>query len=384
MRLQLATIAPILVAAGVARGDGLTTFAVDTLVYTDTDNVVVVSPQAAVKHAFADDGGELGARVVVDAISAASVDVISAATTRFSEVREEVDVAASRRLGAWLPALRYRFSTEPDWRSHGGGVAVQRRLGGADTTLSAAYDLTLDTVGRSGTPFDVWSRSLTTHSGELSLTQVLSPTTVVRVVYTLVAQTGYLEKPYRYVPLFDPAGIDAARADGVTLDLDTFDRYRLPERPPEEVPDRRFRHAAAVRGLRYVRALDGSLRADYRFYGDSWGVFGHTVELALAVPIGESLLVEVYDRAYLQTAARFWRREYVVAAPGELPRWRSVDRDLGSYVSDTLGARLEWRHAGLGLAAYAEADVMGTRFSDYLFLERRLALVGQLGLRWSP
>jgi hypothetical protein len=361
-----------------ARADEPVTLTFDTMFYSDTDNVIVVSPQVGARAQVDDRGGEVAARVTVDVVTAASVDVITEATPRFTETREEVNLSGSHAFGPWLPSAHYRFSHEPDYVSHGGGVAVERRLG-YDTTLSLGYDLTLDTVERSGTPSDVFSEPLTTHSFDASVTQVLGPRTVVRLAYSLVGQNGYMEKPYRYVPLFDQAGIDAAAADGVTLDADTFGDYRLAERPPEEVPDRRLRQALAVRFLRYLPSLSASARLDYRFYLDDWGMTAHTGELGarVATRIGEVALV---NRLHWQSAVDFWRREYVVA-PGTVPQYRTVDRELSTYLTDTV--ELGWTRSFGRLSVYGRAAAMFTRFYDFMFLDARTALTVEAGLRWA-
>lgn len=378
MRLQL-TLAFMLV-GGVARADDPNTLGFDTLVYSDTDNVLVVSPQVSARRALDDSGGAASARAVVDVISAASVDVVSQATTGFTEVRREADLAASHRMAALLPEVRYRFSDEPDYRSHGFGGSLARDFADHDTTLALSYDLSLDTVGRTGTAYADWSRDLITHTIEASWTQVLGVHTVGRVAYSLVVQDGYLEKPYRYVPLFDPATLAMLDSQGTTLDADNFSTYRLPERPPEEVPDRRVRHALAARGVRYLPGV-GALEADYRLYVDSWGMQAHTVDATLRLPIGRYRL-DIEDRLHWQGAVDFWRRAYTVDAAGEVPEWRTVDRDLGSYLQDTVQVRGQLELPAQSLTIYVLAGAMATRFSDYLFLDWRLALVGQTGLRW--
>ena len=206
------------------------TVASDSLLYTDTDNVLVVSSQLGVARALDDDGSQVSAAAVVDVVSAASVDVVAQASQRFEEVRGEADLTASYAIGDALPSIDYRGSIEPDYLSHGFGAGYQMRLGGADTVAAVHYQITFDTIGRSGTPFSTFSRKLTTHSAELGVTQNLSPKALVRGVYTLTIQDGYQEKPYRFVPLFDDAGLARAQQDGVTLDLDSFDAYRLPSR----------------------------------------------------------------------------------------------------------------------------------------------------------
>lgn len=379
MRLQLSALLVLVGHLGVARADDPNTLSFDTLVYSDTDNVLVVSPQVAARRALDDQGGEASARAVVDVISAASVDVVTQATPGFTEVRREADLAASRRIGSLLPGLRYRFSDEPDYRSHGFGGSLARDFADHDTTVAISYDLSLDTVGRSGTSFADWSRDLATHTAELSWTQNLGPRTIARLAYSLTLQDGYLEKPYRYVPLFDPMTLAELAADGMTLDRDNFSSYRLPERPPEEVPDRRVRHALALRGLRYVPGF-GALQGDYRFYVDSWGMQAHTADATVRVPIGR-FRIDVEDRLHWQGPVDFWRREYTVDAAGEVPRWRTVDRDLGGYLQETLLVRGEMPLGSLEL--YALGGGMVTRFRDYLFLDWRLALIGEAGLRWS-
>ena len=364
-----------------AQADGPWTVSSDSLLYSDTDNVIVFSSQLGVARAVDEDGGQASARAVVDVVSAASVDVVSQASTRFSEVRGEADLALSARVHAALLSLDYRGSTEPDYLSHGFGAGYETRLGSPDSVFGAHYQLTLDTVGRHGTPYGVWSRALTSHEGDLSYTQTLGPQTLVRGVYTLTVQDGYLEKPYRFVPLFDADGLSRAVMDGAKLDLETFDRYRLSTRPPEEVPDLRVRHALAARGLQYVPAIDGSLRVDYRFYVDDWRMTSHSVELSVWSELGRGFGVELFTRGYLQSAAAFYKRIYRVMGPDQVPRLRTADRKLSPYRSLTGGLRLRLRADPI--VAYLEGSVMGTWFTDYLLLNHELALVSQGGLAWS-
>jgi hypothetical protein len=386
MRLQLtiaalpaSTLALALVHAPVqVAADEPNSLSFDTLIYSDTDHVLVVSPQVAAHRVLDEEGGEASARVAVDVISAASVDVVSQATSGFTEIRREAALAASHRVGSFLPELRYRFSDEPDYRSHSFGGGMSRDFAGHDTTLAFSYDLALDTVGRSGTPFGAWSRHVTSHAADLNLTQVLGPRTVVRFGYSLTLQDGYMEKPYRYVPLFDAATLADLERSGMSLGPDEVDVYRLPERPPEEVPERRVRHAVAGRGLRHVPDL-GAIQLDYRYYIDSWGVQGHTLDAALKMPLGRFRL-DVEDRLHFQTAADFWSRTYTVDEGGQIPTWRSLDRELGSYVQDTLSLRLQ-RPFG-DFLVYAMGGSMITRFQDFLYLDWRFALVSEAGLRW--
>jgi hypothetical protein len=387
VRLQLAQPARLALAVAitfamrdpVSAADEPWRLSTDTLVYSDSDNVVVVSPQVAVRRALDDDGGNASARVVVDVVSAASVDVVSQATNRFSEVRTEADLGLAKSFGSWLPSVSYRYSHEPDYHSTGLGAGLQHRFAGSDATASVSYDLSLDTVGYVGTGEGTFSEPLVSHAANFSLTQVIGPKALVRGVYTLSVQDGYLEKPYRFVPIFDRAGIAAAASDGVAINLSNFDRYRLPERITEEVPDTRIGHAFAVRGLRHVEAISGSIHADVQLFADSWGLTAETIEPGLTWSASQAILMAIYLRGYFQQAARFWRREYVVDDPDTVPRWRTLDRDLSDYFAATLGGRFEWQR-GI-LSGYVDLSGAVTAYSEYLFLNGRLALIGQAGLR---
>ena len=385
MRLQLtaSAIAAVLGAWGArAAADDGWRLASDTMVYGDTDNVLVVSPQVAVHRDLDEGGGEASARAVLDVISAASVDVVSHATQRFDEIRVEADLSISKSFGDHRPSLSYRFSREPDYVSHGFGVGWESRMGSPDTVLGLSYGIADDTFGQADTPYDNFSRMLATHTLGASLTQALDAQTLLRGAYTATIMSGDMEKPYRFVPLFDAAGVEAAQADGVTLDLDTFDRYRLPDRPPENVPDLRVGHAFALRAKRWIEGIDGAIGLDYQLFVDNWGIVAHTVEPSLRFHAGESLILGASARIYIQSEADFWQRVYVVEEPNRVPRWRTLDRELSRFVSatGTLSAELLLGDVTL----YGEGSAMYTHWSAFLFLDERVALMGLAGLRWTP
>lgn len=385
MRLQLRRAVALLATlafASTARADGDWRLALDALVYDDSDNVTTFTPRLSARRRLDPEGGSIGAYALLDVVSAASVDVVSQATPGFLEGRTEAGFDASLAFGDLIPSISYRFSIEPDYMSHGGRIGLRSRLGTPDSVLSVSYGLTGDVVGRSGTPWSTFSPNLFTHSPEVSFTQTLGPGTLLRFVYALTVQQGYLEKPYRQVPLFDVAVLDALARSGQRLTLDNFDQYRLPQRPPENVPDLRVGHAIGLRGLQSIDPIEGSLRLDYQFYFDDWAMTAHAIELALTGTAITGLRFVGYGRFYLQTAVSFWRRTYGVEDSSAVPTLRTLDRDLGSYHSLTGGLRAEWE---LGeFAGYLDGALLWTHFDDFLFLDERLGVIGQVGVRWMP
>jgi hypothetical protein len=383
LRLQLAAAVALACIAepAVSHAGSPWQIALDTLVYSDSDNVQILSPQLGVSRELDEDGGEASVRVVVDAISAASVDVVSQASTRFSEVRTEANLALSKRVSEVLAGGSYRVSSEPDYVSHSGYMSLQRRIKSADTTGRIGYGVTFDTVGMVGTPTSVFSESLTTHTADVGVTQVLGRRTLARLVYTLTVADGYMEKPYRFVPMFDAMALADAEANGVVIDADNVDDIRLPTKPAESVPDTRVRHALAARVMRYLPSFDASLRLDYQIYTDSWGLTAHVLEPAIHKQVSKSIIATWRARLYTQSAVSFWQREYT-AEPNALPEWRTLDRELSPLTSISTAARAEMT---LGdFSGYLEGMFMYTQFHDYLYLDDRIAVVGQLGLRWNP
>ena len=352
--------------------------AADTLFYSDDNGVVVVSPQTSVRYRLDEDGGEVWARGVVDVVSAASVDVVAQATRGFSEVRTEAGLGISKDFDGQLPSLSYRVSVEPDYVSHGGHVGWQTALGTPDSVLAAGYSATFDTIGRHGTPFDNFSATLLTHAVDLSYTQVLSERWLLRLAYVLTVQEGYLEKPYRYVPLF-LEGTPGTQQ----LTLATFDAARLAGRPPENVPDERLRHAIALRLVGFLAPIDAALHFDWQLYGDSWRVFATAVQPALHMQLSETVRLIALARFYHQSDASFWRREYTVSSADVVPTWRSVDRDLSSYTTLSLGLRVEWDVSD-PLMLYLDARPAYTAYHNFMFLDHLSSLVVQGGLRWTP
>ena len=123
-------------------------------------------------------------------------------------------------------------------------------------------------------------------------------------------------------------------------------------------------------------------RLDYRFYGDSWGVLGHTVEPGLARALGACYRIDVWARLHVQSSASFWAREYVVANPGAVPIWRTMDRSLSSSWHTTGGARISYRPRQRRLVRGSQRHVT-LDSSITLLIDRRMALITQFGIRWD-
>ncbi|RMH38625.1 MAG: DUF3570 domain-containing protein [Deltaproteobacteria bacterium] len=304
-------------------------------VYADDDRVTVVTPSAAAVVPLA-ERWLVDVNVAVDVVSAASVDVVTAASpVDVRERRYEVDAGA-----AFAPRadreLRVRAigSHENDYdalrASLGGRVEVARR----NATIDVAYTYAADRAGMRTDPD--FERTRTGHELALSFTQIVDRRTYVDLVAEAHRYDGYHASPYRSVPVVDPASPQILRVDEVTPAVRTS--------------------AAAL--VRVRRALEWPARwygrADYRLYVDDWDVVSHTAEAGAIVPLADRAELGVRLRGYAQSAAEFYRPVYQTPAPA----FRTRDRKLGPmrslYADWTI--RVGWFIASAGVARWWYLD----------------------------
>jgi hypothetical protein len=358
MRLQL-TIALASIAAPALAEDVEVRGVVS--MYTDDDATTVVSPRTRVTGRPHEDWS-ISAGWAADVTTSASVDVTTSATPRaeaWRETRHEVFGSVGTTQGDVGASAGAVYSTEEDWDSIGVGGGASLDLLQRNVTLSGRYGLSLETVGRAKDAN--FARPLTVHTGEAGFTQVLSPSAIGQVTYTLTAAQGYQQSVYRYVPV-----------------QRMFSETVL----PETHPDSRLRHAITLRANQHVFS-DSAVQGDYRLYLDDWGVLSHTVGLRYLVHFDSGLTLRLRARGYLQGGADFYRDEYE-STDGTVPTFVSRDREISDLVGLLGGLKAAWRLDDVGPISYleidAKADVFRYAYSDYEELSGRVGWVGEGGL----
>jgi hypothetical protein len=314
--------------------------------YTDDDHTAI---RTGLVDGDVTLGGGLGAgaHVLVDSISSASVDVISAATPGFEETRVETGARARLVRRAGEVALAYVRSTENDWTSQSGQLTLARDLAHKNARLELGYGYTTNTVGRSGD--EAFCKSLAVHTVEASVSQILDEKTLVALSYTFQAAEGFQSSPYRYVWVM-----------GVGF-LETH-------------PSQRMRHALTLRALRYLAGA--GLEATYRLYLDDWGIVSHTATASATVELGQHWALRVRGRGYYQQAADFWRETY------DMPMaYMSADREVATFWN--LGGGFKLSSTWGGWTVDAKVDAFLYRFLDFARLDGRTAVVGDLGVAYT-
>ncbi len=354
MRLQLITGSLVILAAASAHGEpegDHATVVARTSVYADDDHTAISTSTVAV-HAKPTSKLTVSARYVADAVSSASVDVVTAATKRWTELRSEVLGGAAYGDGTTTASLDYVYSHEHDWDSHTVAFAASRDLFHHNLTLGMAASYGANAVGRADDAN--FSERMRTMGGALRAVWVGGTHDIFNASYDLSRVDGYQSSPYRYAYVAAPGGVPIAL--------------------PEEAPDLRMRHAVTLRWNHHM-GKDTALRSHARVYGDDWGVRSLTAGTELVVglapfEIGASI------RGYAQQHARFYQDVY------DAPRmYMTADRELSTFQDIFAGLRAAW--LGESLSLDASLTGFAFRFTEFSRLPRRTGLTAAIGVTWA-
>lgn len=344
-RRPLAALVPALLAfAGLAKAEPVATIEGRTSLYEDTDETTISTTVVALSGRPVEEVTVSG-HYLADIVSSASVDVVSAATDRWTETRHEGTWGVGYADGTNTAGLGYTYSVEHDWRSHTGSASFSRDILNHMITLGGGGSVTLNDIGRAGDPS--FKKDGKQGSGTLSASFVLSRTDVVSVAYTLVYVDGYNASPYRFVRFVDPLV------------------PRLLTGAPENVPDVRVRHAVGALWNHHM-FRDTVLRSQLRGYGDDWGVLSATAGTEYVVGFG-GFEVGAFARGYVQTGASFYQDTY------DKPRvFMTADRELSPFADVFGGLRLLYRSGPVWAFEDLKAELEGTAFHFQFFDFERL------------
>jgi hypothetical protein len=322
-------------------------------IYQDSDRTFISTSTVAARGTIK-DRVTIEARYLADVISSASVDVVTAATGAFHEVRHEATGALDFNDGTNGASLGYIYSIENDWESHTANAGWSRDLVQHNVTVGLGGTLVHNAVGRAGDRS--FHRTLWLGGGTAFVTITPSPRDLVNVSYTLAYLDGYQASPYRFVFFNGPAGSRAA--------------------VPETDPETRTRHALTMRWNRHVLS-DSAIQSHVRGYVDDWGVWSVTTGLEYLIGL-HAWTLGLHARGYFQEHARFYQPTY--AAP---TRYMTADRELSTFIDGFGGARLQWRsrvRALDELRVEAKVDGFGFWFFDFPRLQSRGGVIAELAI----
>jgi len=382
---RIATLGAIAIAttAPSARAEGIVARAAsEVAAYSDTDHVAVLTPSITGHVASPTAGWSVDGSYLVDVISAASVDIVSTASQQWTEVRQAGTLSATYKPHTLGASVLASVSSEPDYLSYAFGGTAQADFDERNVSVLVGYAYAHDTIGRTGTPFSVFSRTLEKHGVQASVTRVVDRSTLFSLALDMKLERGDPSKPYRYIPMFAP---NVAASVPVGASLQVVTALRSPGRPLEQLPLERDRFALTAKLARRFRR--STARVEARVYGDSWSLIGFTADGRYLVDLGRRFMIGPHARYYVQSAVSFWKLAY--ASDGtSVPALRTGDRELGPLMNLTGGGLARYAFGSMrdpdAWTLGADVDVTYTGFFDDLYITKRLASLVSLSVeaRW--
>jgi hypothetical protein len=343
--------------------------------YADTVGVSVFTPSAGASVENPTAGWEVDGHYLLDVVSAASPDIVATASPRWHEVRHAGSVGGRYKPGTFGVAAGVNASTTPDYLALGANVQLTQELDEKNLTLLGGYSFGHDTIGRTGTPFSVFSHDLVTNAITAGVSRVVNKGLVLGAYGDLIFESGDQSKPYRYIPMVAPevAPISPRGAGAIEVaDL------RIAARPLEQLPTSRDRFA--LTGRMAYRTERWTLRLDERLYDDTWALKATTTDVRWFLDVGPRFTVWPHVRAHVQSGVDFWQRAYVSHGAGDIPALRTGDRELGPLSSFGLGGGLRVALGKSGalddFVLVVSSDGTWTSFSDALYVKNRFSVVG--------
>ncbi len=350
--------------------------------YLDTTAVRVLTPAVRASVLSPTAGWNVGASYLVDVVTAASPDVVSTASRRFADTRHAATVTGGYLPGRFGGQVFGSFSSESDYISRTLGATVSGAFLDKQFTPQLGFSHTWDTQGRAGTPYDVFSRSLTVEEFSAGSTVILSPVSLLVFGATVALENGDQSKTYRYVPFFD-RGVSVP----VGASPEVVNQARLPAKALEALPLDRKRFSIGLRYIQRMRATS-TFRLEERIYDDTWDIKASSTDFRYLMDTSNRLRIWPHVRFHIQTGASFYNRIYGATLNSDgsatIPEFRTTDRELSPMFGATVGGGARFAltdpQSKIQLAVVATADGLFNYYLNSLYLRTRLGGYGTIGL----
>jgi hypothetical protein len=278
------------------------------------------------------------ANYFIDKVSGASIDVLSQASV-IKDTRKQKTGTIEYLHDKTTYTASYISSTERDYVSNTASFSLSQDMFGDLTTVSLGYAKTNDRVGENnGTawvPIIDWLGYAQTSSYTGGISQIITKNFIAGLNLQVITDSGYLANPYRSVRY-----LDSSNPKGYSLASQVY-------------PDTHTSTAIQVQG-KYYLPYRAAVTASYRYYTDTWGVVGNTVELDYTHPIRNLWILEGRARYYKQGAATFYSDLFPFA---NAQNFEARDQNLAALDNYTLGAKATYAFLPDGWKFFKRATV---------------------------
>lgn len=250
----------------------------------------------------------LNGHYYVDSVSSASIDVRATASP-YEEERTEYSAGVDFIHDKTIVSAGYTNSEENDFSADTVFLSVSQDFFGDLTNLSLGYSRGWDEVGMIESDF---SEDTERQNFKIGVSQVLTKNMLLGLDLDVITDEGYLNNPYRSYRYREGSSFETAT---------------------EKYPETRTSTAVALRSLYYL-PYRASIKAEYRFFTDSWGIDADTFELQYVHPVGPSWIFEGRFRYYAQTKADFYSDLFPYKDSQD---FMGRDKELSTFSDYTIG-----------------------------------------------
>ena len=252
---------------------------------------------------------------VSDAVSGASpaYHTVARSAAKVTDRREAVSAGLTRYWPWGTLKVGAAYSTESDYVSRAlsaqGSVSSDSKNITFNFGVGATHDLINPVNKRTS------DETKATYEATAGVTQVLTPVDVVQLSLSFAQGRGYFSDPYKLL---------------------------------DERPRQRDQRVVLARWNHYFDSIEGTFRASYRYYTDTWDVKAHTLTLEYVQSFASGWTLTPQLRFYSQSAARFYR-DVNPASPNRVtvpPDYEpgvtelSFDQRLSAFGARTFGLKV--------------------------------------------
>lgn len=277
------------------------------------DGITIDGPSILVRKSLG-NSVSVSANHYVDSISSASVDVRILGASRYTEERTQNSLSIDLLEDKTLLSVGYTRSEENDYEASSYNIGVSQDFFGDLSNITLAYSFGDDTIFNSTDPN--FEEEADRQQYRLGFSQILSPSIISSISYELVTDEGYLQNPYRNIVRF----VDSAVGAGFRYEQELY-------------PETRTSDAVAAR-LQYFLPYRAALKAEYRWYTDSWGIDANTYEIGYTHPYQDDWIFELKFRYYDQSKADFYSDLFSRESE---TTFRGRDKELSTFSDYTIG-----------------------------------------------
>jgi Protein of unknown function (DUF3570) len=274
----------------------------------------------------------------IDKVSGASIDVLSQASV-IKDQRDQKSISLDFIHDKTQYNLSYTDSTERDYISNTVHFSLSQDMFGDLTTVSLGFTDSRDKIGENnGTannPAVSWLGHAESRSYEGGLSQIITKDLIAGVTLDVITDQGLLSNPYRSIRY-----LDASVPLGYSLGSQVYPNTHT---------------STAVEGrVKYYLPYRASASVAYRYYSDTWGVRGNTIEVDYTHPIANKFIFEGRVRHYSQNQATFYSDLFPFV---DSQNFVARDQNLAATTNNTIDAKMTWAFAPEGFLIFKRATV---------------------------